>query len=49
MAEIVTINRETPVEFLRRNGPTLTPEIAQRYGMDVKRALEMMKAFEDAG
>ena len=49
MAQIVSINCETPLEFVTRNGPTLTHEIARRFGTDIKTALQIMKALERRG
>jgi DNA-binding Lrp family transcriptional regulator len=49
MTEIVTISRETPLEFIRRNGPTLTWEVANRFSLDQREALKIMKALEKTG
>jgi DNA-binding MarR family transcriptional regulator len=49
MSSISTISRETPVEFVRRNGPTLTSEIGFRFGLRVQDALRTMKTLERAG
>jgi hypothetical protein len=46
MAQIVSINCETPLEFITRNGPTLIHEIVRRFGTDIKMALQTMKALE---
>jgi hypothetical protein len=40
---------ETPLEFIRRNGPTLTHEIALRFGMDQREALKVMKGLQRSG
>jgi predicted ArsR family transcriptional regulator len=49
MSAIATISRETPVEFVKRNGPTLTSEIGFRFGLCVQDALRTMKALERTG
>jgi hypothetical protein len=49
MAIIVKMHNETPVAFIRRNGPTLTIEVAQRFGMDRRIALKMLRRLERAG
>lgn len=49
MAEIVTLFQETPLEFVRKNGPTLTHEVALRFNMDVQTALKAMKHLENHG
>jgi hypothetical protein len=40
---------ETPIDFLRRNGPTLTHEFAMRFGLDRDDALIELKRLERAG
>lgn len=49
MAEIITINRETVPAFLKRNGPTLTHEVASRFCLTQKVALEALKGLEEMG
>jgi hypothetical protein len=49
MAEIVSINRETVPEFIRRNGPTLTHEVAARFCIDQKTALATLKGLQEMG
>ena len=49
MGEVVTIYHETPLEFVARNGPTLTNEVAFRFSWYVADALRTMKALEAEG
>lgn len=49
LENVTQISAETPLQFVRRNGPTLTHEIGIRFGMRVNDALRTMKALERAG
>lgn len=49
IGEVVRISEETPEEFVRRNGPTLTHEVAYRFGIAVDEALKVMKRLEKDG
>jgi hypothetical protein len=49
-AEIIRLcPPETLLEFIQRNGPTLTSEAAQRFATDQCEILKLLKAFERQG
>lgn len=48
-AQIVRLNSEDPAAFIKRNGPTLTREVAYRFGLEMDAALAWLKRLERAG
>jgi hypothetical protein len=43
------ICREEPLDFIRRNGTTLTREVAQRFARDHRNTLRLLRALEREG
>ena len=49
MADFFTLNRELPVDCLRRLGPMTTQEIASRFAISLNTATELMSGLEEMG